>query len=59
MLTTVERELTEEEVKKIETDGIFSIFPNWELVAYGVYHPMVREQGGKKYIWYRTGTSCD
>ena len=58
-MVDIERELKEEEIKKIETDGVYSIFSDWELMGYGVYGAQVFERDGKKWIYYSTGSSCD
>ena len=55
----VERELKEEEIEKIETYGVYSIFPDWMLMGYGVYGARLFERDGKKWIYYSTGDSCD
>lgn len=58
-MVDVERELSIEEIKKIETNGVYSIFPDWELMGYGVYGAQVFEKDNKKWIRYSTGSSCD
>lgn len=56
----ITRELTDEEVKKAEEHGVYSLFDDWQLMGYGVYGAQVYEdKDGKKMLYYRTGDSCD
>ena len=58
-MTDHQRELSNEEVKKAENEGIYSLFSDWEKMGYGVYGARIVEVDGKHILRYSMGSSCD
>ena len=54
-----ERKLTEEEVKKAEKEGVYSLFSEAMIMGYGVYSARIIDRDGEKILQYSCGESCD
>ena len=54
-----EREITEDEAKKAEEKGVYSLFHPAILMGYGVYDADIVSRDGKKILRYSMGSSCD
>lgn len=58
-MRTIERTLTETEIKKAEKEGAESLIPAYIHQGYGVYGARIIERDGKKVLIYERGESCD
>ena len=55
----IQRKLTEEQLKEIEKDGVYSQFTEAQIMGRGVYDAKVVEIDGEKYLRFSMGSSCD
>ena len=58
-MKTIERTLTETEIKKAEKEGAESLIPTFIHQGYGVYGARIVERDGKKVLIYERGESCE
>lgn len=58
-MKSCEWELTEEDIKKIEEKGIYSMFSDSMIMGYGVYGAHIADKDGKKVLRFSMGDSCD
>lgn len=58
-MRTIERTLTETEIKKAEKEGAESLIPAYIHQGYGVYGARIIERDGKKVLIYERGESCE
>ena len=58
-MRTIERTLTDAEIKKAEKDGAESLIPTFIHQGYGVYGARIVEKDGKKVLIYERGESCE
>ena len=60
-MTTYQRKLSEEDLKKIEEhDGdVYCMFSEAQIMGYGVYGAHIIELDGDKYLRFSMGDSCD
>lgn len=60
------REITKEQYERamgnrgyLEGEDLRKVFSESERMGYGVYSPLVYEEGGAYYVGFDMGTSCD
>ena len=58
-MVSVEREITEEQYKKAQNEGIESILPVEVLCGYGYYGGSLIHTDGKYFVKYKRGETCD
>ena len=60
-MTTYQRKLTEDDLKKIEEhDGdVYCMFSEAQIMGYGVYGAEVVKKDDGYYLLYTLGSSCD
>lgn len=58
-MKTIERILTDAEIKKAEKDGAESLIPTFIHQGYGVYDARIVERDGEKVLVYERGETND
>ena len=58
-MTFLQIALTEEDLKKIEDDGIYSMFEDHQIMGRGILDAEVVDIRCEKFLRYREGSSCD
>lgn len=58
-MTFYQRKLSEEELKQIEEEGVYSQFTEAQICGYGVYGAEVVKKDDGYYLLYTLGSSCD
>lgn len=58
-MTFLQIALTEDDLKKIEEEGVYSMFPDSVTMGRGILDAEVVDIRGEKFLRYREGSSCD
>ena len=58
-MTFLQVPLDEDDLKQIEKEGIYSMFPDSVTMGRGILEAEVVDIRGEKFLRYREGSSCD